>query len=96
MGFYFENDSAEICYNEDHFIDEMKDNGITLIEIIKAEKVWMDEAFYCKHFGEVSERGVCGKGCKSYQPKNKISGCCNHLGQLYEHGKKIILVLKGE
>ena len=66
-------------------------NGLTEIEAHEAITINDPNYFYCKEFMEVGEKGDCGKSCSKYAPKNGKSGCCNHIGKLYEQGNKLTI-----
>ena len=68
----------------------MKENDLSEITVFEAEKIRVDQYFYCKLYG-MAERDnmTCGvKWCEKYQPRNGKSGCCKQIGHLYEIGKE--------
>lgn len=96
---YFLTAHDDICHHELYFRQIMRDEGLTEIEVFKAEPFKIKGIFWC------SEHGFCGDGsenycgkvndCKQYQPRNGKSGCCVfHSSILYEHGDKVTLKLK--
>lgn len=92
--FYFENVDAEYCYTEDHFIDQMKMEGITEMTVLKAIPGTEPDFFWCKHYGQMGEKGGCGSICKEYAPKNGKSGCCKHYtNRVYFHGEDFTIQL---
>lgn len=93
MKYYFETEDSEICYTKEHFVEVMKEESLTEIEVIEAKRTKDNEYFWCTYFGEVGEKGYCGKACKEYTPRNGKSGNCKHNGSLYEKGEKTILKL---
>ncbi len=93
--YYFENEDAEICYNKEHFDDMMRETGNLSIRVFGALRENFGDVFWCSFYGESGTKGEsCGKICKEYKPRNKVSGCCSHVGQLYSHGDLITLALK--
>jgi len=92
--FYFKNEDAEICYTKDYFIDDMKFEGITELEVMKAIPDKVGGIFWCKVecFCGDDSQDTCGRQCQHYSPRNGISGCCRHYTtRLYTHGEKVIL-----
>jgi hypothetical protein len=77
----------------------MKFNGISSMTVFLAKRETNVDYFFCNHFGEIAEKvnGVCGKHCKSYQPRNKKSGVCKHNGYTYEQtDQKLTINLSDE
>lgn len=94
---YFEDEDAEICYPEEHFIDHMKFEGIEAMEVNEAFPDKMKGIFWCKHEGFCGDDSseACGKQCTAYAPRNGKSGCCKHYTtKIYMHGEKVTLKLK--
>ena len=96
MKYYFENEDAEGCFTKEHFIDEMKHNGLTEMEVMEAvpQKSNETEYMWCNAIGEVGEKGNCGKMCENYLPRNGKSGICANQGRLFKAGEKVTLKLK--
>jgi len=92
--FYFENEDADRCYLEEHFQQQMQDEGLTEITVLEAHKSTEKEYIYCACIGECGESSECGKECDCYEPRNGKNGCCRHRRTLYEHGKEVTLYLK--
>jgi hypothetical protein len=94
--YYFENEDSEGCYSETHFQQQMKDEGLTEVTVLKAVPDGYTECGYiwCKKIGATGEKGECGRSCEYYAPRNGESGMCRHQGRFYEHGEEIILKLK--
>jgi hypothetical protein len=89
----FKDDSD--CYPIDYFKRYMIENNLSELEVHEQESIKGSDYFYCKHFQEIGEKGICGKQCQSYQPRNSKSGLCKHSGFVYETtGKIITLKLK--
>ena len=93
--YYFKNEDTDICYTKEHFLDEMKENGLTEMEVMEAVPLKSHETEYiwCKAIGEAGDRGYCGRMCKSYSPRNGKSGMCKYQGKFYHHGEKLTLKL---
>mgnify|MGYP000968237924 FL=1 len=85
---YFLTADAELCYKGEYLLEEA---GVDELEVYSANPIKDDSLFYCKEFESCGEKGECGKDCEGYEPRNGKSGCCKHLGQLYEHGDKVII-----
>lgn len=95
---YFRNKESETCHSEAYFQELMKENGLTQVEVYKAEAIKnsMDALgyFYCTHFQAMGTKGCCGKICDEYSPRNGKSGCCRHVGRMYWIGETVTLHLK--
>lgn len=79
------------CFKKHHIIDVMKVQGLKSVTANEAVTDKDDSLFWCKEHGQVSEKGICGKDCPEYAPRNGSSGCCKHFGPLYEKGKEVTL-----
>lgn len=92
---YFYEEDDEFCYPLSHIKEKMKSLGLAEKTIFEAvPDNFTKHAFFCSYFDEVTEKGYCDKKCKGYDPRNKISGCCRHVGRLYEAGKEKLIKLK--
>jgi len=94
----WDNDNA---YTKAFFIAEMKEYGLTEMEVRKAVREVGVNYFFCKTVGLVGERGAdyesCGLNCSTYYPRNGKSGCCKHRGFCYLPSKEVyILDIKGK
>ena len=90
--YYFYND--ESCYELDYWYGYMEEHELEELELIEAVKVKDNSYFFCKAYGEIGEKGDCGKACPKYKPRNGKSGICTHTGSVYENtGKKITIRL---
>ena len=92
--FYFRNKDAEVCYTKDYFLEEMKTEGITEMEVYEAVPEKIPGVFWCKIecFCGDDSQDTCGKQCRAYAPRNGKSGCCRHYTtQIYYPGDKITL-----
>jgi hypothetical protein len=88
---YFLTKDTEYCQNIESIFDEMIAQGLTEMEVYEAEKTKDNNYFFCNEFGEVAEKGMCGKGCTSYNPRNGKSGACRYLGNLYALGNLVTI-----
>lgn len=93
MKYYFETLDSEICYNKKGMDQIMKDRGVTTLTVFKANRIINDDAMYCKKYGEVGEKGHCGRDCEFYKPRNGISGNCVFTGTLYDQGEETVIKL---
>jgi hypothetical protein len=94
--YYFEDGNSEICYQKDYFLDSMRFDGFTEIEVYEAIPERRTDAFWCKNhwFCGDDSKDTCGKQCKQYSPRNGKSGCCkSYTTRLFYHGEKITLKL---
>jgi hypothetical protein len=90
---FFRND-AMLCFNIASHVDALKFEGETATELFEAKITKDASYFFCKAFGEVGEKGDCGKQCLKYEPRNGKSGICKNSGQLFEQTEnKFILKL---
>lgn len=96
MKYYFQNKDSETCYNKIYWLHYMKDNKLNQIELIVAKSVKDNYQFFCREVNQVSDKGNCGKNnCNNYKPRNGVSGCCKHVGKLYEPSEeKCVLRIK--
>ena len=92
--FYFRNADAELCYQKKYWLSEMKDEGLKELEVYEARPIKDDNFFFCKAVEECGEKGNCGRECEDYEPRNGKSGCCRHVGKLYEAGEKVLLKME--
>lgn len=88
---YFLTKDTEYCQNIKSIFEEMIAQGLKETEVYEAIKTKDNNYFFCNEFGEVGEKGICGKGCISYNPRNGKSGCCKHLGNLYRLGNLVTI-----
>jgi len=72
----------------------MKNNNLTEMVVNKAEKITLDDMFWCKEYEAPSEKGECSRFCEGYIPRNGKSGICKHYGFFYTEGEEIIIKLK--
>lgn len=84
---YFADDIDDTgCYELKSIIDMAKNEGLTQIEVVEAERDTGTGYFFCTHFQEVGEVGQgCGKMCEAYKPRNGKNGRCLHSGYCYSH-----------
>ena len=81
--FYFNEHDDEYAYDLDYHYHFMEEEGLTEMKVFEAKRETATGLFFCKHFGEIGERGNC-QGCEAYQPRNGKSGICRHWGYTYE------------
>jgi hypothetical protein len=87
--YYFRNEDDDSCYPKDHWVRIAKQEGLKEIELLEAKPAKENQFFFCKSFGELGEKGFCGKGCEDYSPCNGQSGRCRHMGRLFEAGGNV-------
>lgn len=92
--YFFENEDAEHCYQEDHFQNQMQKDGLTEITVLEANKSTDKQYIYCVSIDECGEASGCGKECDDYEPRNGKNGCCRHRRAIYEHGDEVTLYKK--
>lgn len=93
---YFEFEDADFCYTEDYFLDKMREEGLTEIDVFEAERETGTDYFWCREHGTAFEKGhdTCGvNNCESYEPRNGKSGICKHNSYCYTPVKKVTLKL---
>ena len=78
--------------SKEQVITYMKKNHISELTVFEAEKIRVEQFFYCKLFGMSERDGMtCGaRLCKKYDPRNGKSGCCKNIGSLFDYGKEVI------
>jgi len=93
---YFQNEDETIAYNEEHFQQLMKEEGLNEIEVIEAIPVPESEEdfVFCRDTDECYEKSNCGKHCESYEAKSKSNKKCVHKGTYCDFGGKVTLILK--
>ena len=97
MKHFFENQDSERCYSKDHFIDEMKERGLSEMSVYPAKMIKNESFAFCTEADECIEvkTGDCGKSCGWYSPRNGKNGRCRYSHNCYESGDDpIILRLK--
>lgn len=91
MKYYFERLDSEGCYPKEYFIDQMKDNDITEMEVYPAKVEYGTGYFWCSEYGEIGEIGeTCGHLCDEYRPRNGKKGRCVSHKNCYTHAEKPI------
>lgn len=86
MKLYFnkKHDEGFWCRPLTEWIKIAKEEGLTEIELIEAEKIKIDDMFMCKIFGAAFDnKQTCGKQCNDYSPRNGKSGCCRHYSTTF-------------
>jgi hypothetical protein len=91
---YFLTKEGGFCQNIESIYDEMRIQKLNELQVYEAVRTYSNDLFYCKHFGEVGEKGLCGKQCPYYEPRNGKSGCCKHVGNMYKVGELVTIKLK--
>ena len=86
MKYYFENEDSEACYTIDHYKDQMKEYGITEMQVYPVRIIKGSEYSYCIEFSDPGEtKEMCGKlNCDSYTPRNGKNGRCKYNRNCYE------------
>jgi len=94
MKYYFEAQDSERCYGKDHFIQEMKDNFITEMEVFPAKMITGEDFAFCTEFDDCMEvrTGDCGRFCEEYKPRNGKNGRCKFSCNCYEPAEKSIVI----
>jgi ABC-type uncharacterized transport system ATPase subunit len=87
---YFFKDSI-MSNTKDQILGYMKENELSELTVYEAKRIKDKQFFYCKLHGMAERNNMtCGKKwCSEYKPKNGKSGCCKHVGNLYETGKAV-------
>jgi hypothetical protein len=86
MRYYFEDQESERGYAKDHFIEEMKERGITEMKVYPAKMIKGEDFAYCTEYSEPVETGAgdCGRFCEFYKPRNGKNGRCRFSSNCYE------------
>ena len=82
MKLYFYEEDGDMCYPMSEIKEMMKVDEITERVVFLAKSLPSDGTFWCSYYGLHSQDG-CGKECREYEPRNKISGCCRFRKNLY-------------
>ena len=93
---YFEHEDSDFCYTEQYFLDMMRDDGTTEMEVFLAQRETGTSYFWCKEHGVACEKDsdTCGvNNCEQYEPRNGKNGICKHNGYCYTPIKKVTLKL---
>lgn len=101
---YWSEIDEERIYTKDHFINEMKELGLSELKIYETRKEKIPGVFYCSYhadFCDVSDPAdnPCGKlNCDQYSPCNGKNGRCRYHDPYSNEAtdKFIILKLKQE
>ncbi len=91
--YYFATTDGENCFPIDHFRDEMRQQGITEMQVYPAKIQIGEDYFFCQEFGEPGLKGEgCGKDCESYDPRNGKNGRCRYSANCYEPEDKPVTI----
>jgi hypothetical protein len=93
MAKFYTSNYEDECYQKQHFIEYVKENNFSEIELTEERQIIGSGYFWCTEFDEIGEVGeLCGKICKKYIPRNGKNGRCKFSNNVYEStDKKIIL-----
>jgi len=93
--YYFRTDEEDSCYTLNHFKNEMNEEVIKQLELVKAEIEFGTDHFYCNEYGEVGLKGEgCGRECDLYSPRNGKNGRCKHSKNCYTHSDEKFILTK--
>lgn len=92
---YFEVGNEEHCYPLWNFQDRIRD-GDKKIDLQFAKRDFGSGYMWCKAYQEIIDSGdsKCGKYCKHYKPRNKISGRCYHLDNSFISVGEVLILTK--
>ncbi|MEN6569013.1 MAG: hypothetical protein ABFC18_03270 [Rikenellaceae bacterium] len=95
MKYYFSELDDEHCKTLKWIKVDMREEGLTELEVTEAKRITGQKTFYCKNCDCSMEKDFCGVWCKDYSPRNHKSGRCRYSGYCYEPtDKKRIIRLK--
>lgn len=92
MKLYFRNEHSETCHTIEYFQSDMKESGITEMDVFIAIPDKSYHHFWCKSFKCVCSKDDdfrCGKFCEKYLPCNGKSGRCRHMTHCYISDEKV-------
>ena len=93
VGWYYGRDhKAKIVIGKDtRRSGYMIENALVELTVFKAQRITVNDFFLCKINGVAEKDNMtCGvKWCSMYSPKNGKSGCCKHVGSLYDKGEAV-------
>lgn len=87
--YYFRNNNDVFCYTISAIKEQMKNEGISKLEVIEAKRDVGTNFFYCTEYNTIGEKipaaclDNCGKECNLYTPRNGKSGICKHSRNTY-------------
>jgi hypothetical protein len=70
-------------------MDRARKEGLKEITLFTAIPQKVEGMIWCKAFGDIGEKGECGRQCDLYEPKNGKSGMCKNQGKFYEPNKEV-------
>lgn len=97
MKLYFRNQNSELCHSLEYFLSDMKDNGITEMDVFTVIKDKSLHHFWCKAIDEVCSKDddiTCGKECVDYTPCNGKSGRCLYKTHCYIADEMVTIKLE--
>lgn len=93
--YYFCDELDEYCYSLNHFKEYLNNNEINEIKLYEAGIEYGTDYFFCSFYSEVGlKREGCGKDCKEYKPRNKVSGGCRYSVYCYNRTDKVFTLRK--
>jgi hypothetical protein len=102
MKYYFEKsavingDDEAGAYTRDYFIEKMKEEGLTEIEVYPAVMMKGEDYAWCSEFQDFTEvrSGDCGRFCDKYGPRNGKNGRCKYSKNCYEPDENKLIIIK--
>jgi len=101
MKYYFEkseviNGDETGAYSKDYFIEKMKEEGLTEIEVYPAVMLKGEQFAWCSEFQDTVEvrQGDCGRFCDKYSPRNGKNGRCRFSQNCYEPDENRLIVIR--
>ena len=90
MKLYFIKDDL-FAKTKEQVIQYMIENALVELIAFRARRITVNDFFLCKINGVAEKDNMtCGKKwCSMYSPKNGKSGCCKHVGSLYDKGEAV-------
>lgn len=86
MKYFFEFPDGEAAFTKEYFIEQMKDNGLTEMQVFPAKMITGESFAWCTKFNDAVETqaGDCGRWCTEYKPRNGKNGRCRFSNNCYE------------
>lgn len=83
--YFKDEETPERCYTKEHFLQEMKEQGIAEMKVIEAVRDKSKDYFWCAAVDDsvLTSDLPCGKDCPDYEPRNKKSGICKYKKSCY-------------
>jgi hypothetical protein len=88
---YFESIEDTICASLEFLFEDARDKKLTKITLIEAIPDYETNDFiWCSYHQECGEKEQCKKSCCEHYSSKSGRGVCEHRGNLFLHGEKVV------